>query len=178
MTSCELLPSGSDLDGPLEGRRDRPCEMLRESAGGGGPPQAKPSPQGRIWLQLALTVWQLRGIINIAAHKWATCIYYVSRSLEITSNGQLVECWAPRRMQYKRACLLGRASDQGEEGRGRDDVSWRADGGRGPGPSSRAANRVDRGLGSLTKDHTPAQPGSAGGLEQVRVPRASEFPRL
>ena len=62
MTACELLPSGSDLDGPLEGRRDRPCEMLRESAGGRAlgprplPTQAKPSPQGRIWLQLALTV--------------------------------------------------------------------------------------------------------------------------
>ena len=34
LTACELLLSGSDLDGPLEGRRDRPCEMLRESAGG------------------------------------------------------------------------------------------------------------------------------------------------
>ena len=48
----------------------------------------------------------------------------------------------------------------------------------GPGPSSRAGNRVDRGLGSLTEDHTPARPGPAGGLERVLVLRASTFPRL
>lgn len=102
---CQFLPPGSDSGGLLEGRRGGPSEMLRSLQGGqalGAPSSAYPGKavlQGLIRLQLALALWHLRGIINTAAHKRATCIYYVPHSLELTSNGCLMECWAPRRVQ-------------------------------------------------------------------------------
>lgn len=47
----------------------------------------------------ALAVEQLRGLINMAAYKRATCIYYGPHPAAMTATGRLVEGWAPRQIQ-------------------------------------------------------------------------------
>lgn len=94
---------GSDWDRPLEGRKGCPEERLRSLQEMGSqrpsslPIQATLLTRARGSFHWTLAVQQLKGTINMAAHKQPTCIYDVSHSLESTVNGWLSSTRLPDR---------------------------------------------------------------------------------